>query len=367
MGKVLASGSRPPESSTVSSNGTGTAGFGIALKWRVLICCALLAALISRMDHGQLWETFRSASSPVLMVLLATHILYHTTCGYRWYGLLRCVDSTITFPRVLRISFISIFVGAMMPGSSGAEISRVVGVSRSNVTVTKAILSIALDRMLGTVTLTLMVLSGVVLGAAHLNNGILAAAALILAGVIVLAVLAMSGGARDAVVRMLPRRAASLIGKRIRQIAECIDAYRQQPWAAGKALLLSFVAQTIRVTNVWLAGRALGLQIPFAYLMVTVPLVIFLLMLPISIGGLGVREAGYIYFLGAVGIGSESAFAISVIIYLALMLSTLPGGLLLLLGRGGEAEASTPGRAAVILATPDSPGGIINIEPRTRS
>jgi glycosyltransferase 2 family protein len=347
---------------SIDEAGRSDNGFGIALKWRVLICCSLLAMLMSRMDPGKLAQAFRGASATVFMALVGTHILYHSLCGYRWYGLLCCVDKAIPLGRVLRISFISVFVGSMMPGTVGAEISRVVGVARSNTTVTKAVFSVALDRMLGTVTLSLMVLSGLVMGTAHLNEWVVGAAAFILVGVVLLTLIVTSKRARKAAFRMLPKRVSALIGGRLRKVTDCIDAYRGQPSAVAKALLLSFGAQIIRVVNVWLAGRALGLELPIAYLMVTVPIVIFLLMLPISIGGLGVRETGYIYLLGLIGISSESAFAVSLLLYLALLTSTLPGGVLLLLSRARRAEGGLKVGAAGIVAVAPSPSVALGIE-----
>jgi len=57
------------------------------------------------------------------------------------------------------------------------------------------------------------------------------------------------------------------------------------------------------------------------------PVAIFQL-LPVSLGGWGVREAALVIFLGALGIPGETALAASLCIGLSQILVGLPGGLI---------------------------------------
>jgi len=49
-----------------------------------------------------------------------------------------------------------------------------------------------------------------------------------------------------------------------------------------------------------------------------------------SIGGIGVRELSYVGLFTQVGVPAESAFAMSIVIYLATVLTGLIGGVLML-------------------------------------
>lgn len=55
------------------------------------------------------------------------------------------------------------------------------------------------------------------------------------------------------------------------------------------------------------------------------PIILFLVLPPITVGGLGVREAGFIYFFGTTGMEAEATFALSLLIYLGAIVSALPG------------------------------------------
>lgn len=63
-------------------------------------------------------------------------------------------------------------------------------------------------------------------------------------------------------------------------------------------------------------------------------LLTFILLLPVSVGGLGVREVSLAGMLGMLGIGRETAFSFSVLLLFLQVLRALAGGILILAGKG---------------------------------
>jgi len=61
-----------------------------------------------------------------------------------------------------------------------------------------------------------------------------------------------------------------------------------------------------------------------------VPLSFFASNLPISVGGLGVRESAVIYLLSLFGIAIEQSAALNILYVLVLILVTAPGGMFIL-------------------------------------
>jgi hypothetical protein len=80
------------------------------------------------------------------------------------------------------------------------------------------------------------------------------------------------------------------------------------------------------VVVVWFVGEALGLSVPFAYYAVFVPLVTLLTLAPISLNGMGIREAGAVLFLAPFGIDEGSALCLSVLWFFVLTAVSLSGG-----------------------------------------
>ena len=74
-----------------------------------------------------------------------------------------------------------------------------------------------------------------------------------------------------------------------------------------------------------LSGQARRRRLGFTALMAFFPAVLIAQVLPISIGGLGVREFALVFFLGAVGVGKEQALALGLLFYILTLVASLTG------------------------------------------
>ena len=88
--------------------------------------------------------------------------------------------------------------------------------------------------------------------------------------------------------------------------------------------------QVTRVLQAYVFGRGLGIDVAFSYYLAFMPVCILIILLPISIGGLGVAQGVTIALLRPVGVPDEQSFALSTILVLAALLSATPGALLLI-------------------------------------
>jgi len=103
------------------------------------------------------------------------------------------------------------------------------------------------------------------------------------------------------------------------------------------------VAIVFVTTFVWYAvALALGLNVSIFYFFLFNPLLVFVLLIPISFNGLGPKEATAVFFFGLIGVPSEVALALSLIFHVIVVLTSLPGGVLWWRDRG-----LAPGTVAV--------------------
>lgn len=107
-----------------------------------------------------------------------------------------------------------------------------------------------------------------------------------------------------------------------------LDDYAGQPYLILWAMSLAIAMQCLRVLSAYVGALALGIQVPVVTFGVLVLIAILVALLPISIGGIGVREAAFVILLGLAGVGEEAAFGLSVLIYVLGLVTILPGGLL---------------------------------------
>jgi uncharacterized membrane protein YbhN (UPF0104 family) len=77
----------------------------------------------------------------------------------------------------------------------------------------------------------------------------------------------------------------------------------------------------------YLLGRSIGAALPFWYCLVFHPLVVLATALPVSLGGFGVREGGYVLLLGRIGIAPSEAVVLSLMWFGVTAVAGLLGGL----------------------------------------
>jgi uncharacterized membrane protein YbhN (UPF0104 family) len=92
---------------------------------------------------------------------------------------------------------------------------------------------------------------------------------------------------------------------------EAFALFARRPRAVVASALLSLLVQVTGVIQVWLIGRALGLDVPIGVFGVAVPMVALLTLLPVSVSGMGVREAGMVLFLQPAGVAVGPAVTVA--------------------------------------------------------
>jgi len=85
-----------------------------------------------------------------------------------------------------------------------------------------------------------------------------------------------------------------------------------------------------------LLGWALQIEIPFSYSIILYPLVGTFAAIPISLNGIGLREGGYLFLLGLIGINTEKGVAFGLLLFLIVAVDSLIGGVLFLMNRGAN-------------------------------
>ena len=117
---------------------------------------------------------------------------------------------------------------------------------------------------------------------------------------------------------------------------DAIVPYREKRWrgAVLAATAQSFLFQGVVILVVFLNANALGLSVPVAALAVFVPLVSLAGMLPISVNGLGIREALYLLLFGRLGVPADAAVSMALLYFAVTLAASLPGGIVYALQRG---------------------------------
>jgi uncharacterized membrane protein YbhN (UPF0104 family) len=104
--------------------------------------------------------------------------------------------------------------------------------------------------------------------------------------------------------------------------------YLEKTDVIAKVFALAVISNLIgQVAIVWILAEGIGVDVPVLFHFFAVPLIIIVTLIPITLNGIGLREAAFVYLYASEGVAAADAVAISVVLTGLLLLFGLLGGL----------------------------------------
>ncbi|MFN3395434.1 MAG: lysylphosphatidylglycerol synthase domain-containing protein, partial [Thermodesulfovibrionales bacterium] len=88
--------------------------------------------------------------------------------------------------------------------------------------------------------------------------------------------------------------------------------------------------QLVIICSAYVISRGVGIDVPFYFLSIIIPIISVISSIPISISGLGVREASFVLLLAPLGVNHAEAITLSLTWFLSFAVGSLPGLILYL-------------------------------------
>jgi uncharacterized membrane protein YbhN (UPF0104 family) len=130
----------------------------------------------------------------------------------------------------------------------------------------------------------------------------------------------------------LPARTRSQVSiAKLVALSDAMLSVTMRPSSLVWILILAAVSQALLCAAIFVLSRSVGIDVAFVQFMILLPPVILATILPISIGGWGMRETAMVFTLSLVGVEPERAFALSILVGILTLVMSLPGGVLWLL------------------------------------
>lgn len=318
---------------------------------------AILTTLQIAVTIGILWLVFRdpakrhematairNADALWLLAGIASYGIVEVLAGLRWQMLLRVQGIGLSTARIFTLMMIGVFFNFFVPGGTGGDVVKVFYLLKETPgRRAHALLSVLVDRIVG--LFALAALAGIFIAlrwdwlttTAETTRYVWIALAILGGSVVSIGSSFLATG-----LGLIHKMPAHVPGRE--KIAELTLAYNLygKAWRVSLgALLIGIVAHIGYFFTFYCAGRALagpGVVVPsFGDLCAILPIVNTIASMPISFGGLGVREGLFQVFLGTL---TESTDAIAVVVsstgYLLTLFWGLLGGVLYMLYRPSE-------------------------------
>lgn len=287
--------------------------------WTSLIGPVLLVVLLWQLDMKNLLQVVHQADWRLLLLALLLNLPMVLLKSVRWQVLMVPQRIRYTTGAAYLAYFGSIFIGLLTPGRLG-EFVKALHVSQDcRVSLGHAFASVLVDRLLD---LYVLLLAGSLalfsLTSWHSNESIAGLGLLVGLSVVPLAGFLHNGS--FGIIQGAGLRFGRF-GRRLFAPESWLMQMRQGmkqlslPWLLA-GLILTVLANAMLFFQCYLLGRALGLDITFIDTTCAVALGSLITLVPISISGLGTREATIIAYLGTVGIPPELALGFSLLVFL---------------------------------------------------
>jgi len=301
---------------------------------RLLISLTLLVGLLALADIHAIFELLRKANVSLFVLVLLWMLFDRSLHAWKWILLLRVKMKDISVRLLLRVQFISNFVGNFIPFNIGNDITRVVGVAKHSGNTLHPLSSVIVERILGLVSLVIAVVLAVTVGMIRRASVISPHIAWTILGSV--AVFACSGFVLWKA-RLIKKIIIPLVGYRtayrwINKMAEVYDAclsYGMHKDVILRVILISSMTWVNAILTTYVTALALGIDVPLIYFFLCIPIISFLSLLPISANGIGIMEGAFVFFFSQVGASTSQALTLGLAMRVLMMVATLPGALLL--------------------------------------
>ena len=325
-----------------------------SLKMRLLVALKLLVTLtlLGVLVH-QMWQRDGIDALVARLRLLeplwvggaiALHFGAVTAGVLRWRTLLNARGITLPLTTLYRSFLIGRFFGAFTPSTTGLDGYRLWDVGRRTGEVVKSGAVILVEKLVGLVGMATVCLILLPFGLMERLGFAGIAAALGMAAVALLGLLLLSSETRT-------RRLAGMLPKALRGRGEKLATSLSGglSWSSLAATLLMGIASHACLSATFAAsGLALQLQVSPLVLLAVGNAIVVSVLLPISLGGVGVREGVAVALLVSSSVTTTDAVALAVLGYLTGQAPALLGGILLTLS--GNKDRPQPALAGAALA-----------------
>jgi glycosyltransferase 2 family protein len=299
---------------------------------RLLLSVILLVLLFSSIDRQDLLTHFRELKPAYYLIGLVAYTGFVLLWTVRWYIIIRATNETVSFGRALSTLLMGIFFSMFLPTIVGTDVGRMVEMSREGDNSARVISSVLLDRLIGLIALVVVALVALAIGGAqYIEDQIVG---LLIVGILVALIVGWLLFFNKAFMHLFDWTLRLPIIKRFapnfRELYQTLYHLHNQPRLLISTLVVSLIMEVLEILSVIAAGKAIGVEIEPLYFFIFMPIIWVIVIIPITIGGLGLREGAFAFFFSQVGMTSAHATGMSLIYYSYSLVIGILGGVIFL-------------------------------------
>ena len=297
---------------------------------KVVVSLGLILFLIIKISPGKLLLNLRNIDPIILSGAFIVFFVSSLLGSFQWHLLLRGGGVYLPFKDSFKLYFVGLFFNNFLPANVGGDAVKIYDVVRVGNDPYRVFAITLLDRVVGITGLCILALFATLVirtgeGLINLNLYTL----IFIACVVPVFILATTSTVSKGLRRLIGSIGLWGIGTRFNQVLDHLSEFKRLRTLLIKVVFVALVVQSLRIATHMVVANALNIELhPFNvfHFFIFIPLLGLIMILPISINGLGVREGTGILLFTQIGFSSEQALLMEFITYFVMVVVSMIGG-----------------------------------------
>lgn len=332
MGNVVATGIANTESPVKSRR-------PVIFALRAFISFGLLVFIIISASMREVFQTLATTNLFLVAFAPLLNLAGATLTSIRWQGLLASQGLRIPLVKLIQSCMVAGFFRQFLPSTVGGDVIRAYDSWRYGADKKLAVYTLAVDRILGLCVLLVLALVALAIFPALVSKFPsllywLIGGLGLLTGLVCI-IFVPTPRVKAILLRIISGSPRPLlaVGK---NILTAVSIFQGKRGLLLRSLLLSVALQVNVVMFYFAIAKSLGLGIPLKVFFVIVPVAVCVMLIPVSINAIGIREGIFVLLLGLFGVDTAQALAFAWLEYAVFLFFGLIGGIVFAFRKTGQ-------------------------------
>lgn len=321
--------SRGEEEEKLPPRPTGWLKAGI----RLAVGVGLIAVLFWQSDISAVEQALATANLALIVTGYLLNIGLIVVSAFRWRVFLEALEIKLGVGTALRLTLVGSFFNAFLPTGIGGDAYKAVRVRAANTNLATSFASVLLDRLAGIATLAVIGVPAAMVAILRsettplvLTGLAVSIAILVLTTILLVFGQSLVGGGSGTWFGIRPR---------LRRVLDAAARAIRKPSTVRRSFSLGLFGQALGIAAYVSLARSLDLGVPLGVIALGLLNATVASAIPVTVNGLGIREAVWVWTLGLYGVGRGEALAYALLVLAVALATSAVGGLVYAVA-GGE-------------------------------
>ena len=307
--------------------------------FKFTVSVLLVYYVLSKTNLSQIWISVKGTNIVVLLLSFSLHAVGYYASAYRWKILLAAHNKKLSVSYLVQSYAVAMYFNNILPSTIGGDIVRAYDTWRAGFPKGKSITVVIVERFLGLLALIVFAVVAIFI-ATDITEKIPNLSYWVITVFVLMVLMTVFVFVNQKVITKIGKifelPGLKLFWKLGKKFADAFKEFRGKNKHLFWAIVLSLVLQINVIVHYWLISEALGMNIPLIKFLFVIPIALFVMMVPVSINAIGLREYLFLFFLVPYGATAAECVAFSWLAYGMILLLGLFGGVILSFRKQGK-------------------------------